>query len=340
MSKIIYLNGNLSSRKSALPDTCESASPSAHSLLSPERYIGPELRQNSICVQGLNTAKQAAKMFLEAIQTFSEYEKYLKSIPESLREIDEKKKGQKTSWFERQKYCIKNGFGRNNSDITAVLAALFSKSGGKTTDYVSIMKYGYLKDRFDWGKRPWITEEEIEKAIEEGSKESADVPEHAVEKKLQELYDSGTRELLLEGNMGNYSMVQPYSGPCCAFSYAYGLSIVNHAPPPHDPMYYWVGNCAHYYDGGVELEKAVNNNAGELCEAMHSDLQNGRPTLVHYGHSKGQHYVTCIGIKEGCDPDNLTLSDFIYYDPAFGKILDWDNCCGQQKDFWGVVAFN
>lgn len=338
MSKIIYLNGNLSSRKSALPDTCESASPSAHSLLSTERYIGPELRQNSSCVQGLNTAKQAAKMFLEAIQTFSEYEKYLKSIPESLWEIDEKKKGKKTSWFERQKYCIKNGFGRNNSDMTAVLAALFSKSGGKTTDYVSIMKYGYLKDRFDWGKRPWITEEEIEKAIEEGSKESADVPEHAVEKKLQELYDSGTREILLEGNMGDYSLVQPYSGPCCAYSYAYGLSIVTRTP--HNPMRYWNGTYASYLDHGVKDYQKANNNAGELCEAMYSDLQNGRPTLVHYGHSEDQHWIACVGIKEGRDPDNLTLSDFMFYDPAKGKILDWDNCYGQQKSFWGVVAFN
>ena len=59
---------------------------------------------------------------------------------------------------------------------------------------------------------------------------------------------------------------------------------------------------------------------------IYSAMQEGHPTMVHYkytdangdGKSDGEHWVVVVGIREGANVNNLSISDLIVIDPAYG----------------------
>ena len=107
------------------------------------------------------------------------------------------------------------------------------------------------------------------------------------------------------------SLKQPYSGPCCAYAYGIGLSIV--LKQNVNPMQFYYDGLAHYDWGRVGAYHSYN--ATEIYNA----LKNGKPTMVHYTYSGGQHWVLIVGIKNGANINNIQYSDFICIDSATGS---------------------
>lgn len=161
-------------------------------------------------------------------------------------------------------------------------------------------------------------------------------------------------------NMGSYSTCQHdyaiknkygKNVGCCATAYAVGLSIVKkHAYYPAD---YWYAEpnkeeTTHFKDGGVgDYIKLTGDNveqryAKEIIANLNvEDISNGKPTMIHYGYSGGQHWVLALGVKPGIDPSNATMSDIIIMDPNTGEICNWDERLGAPNtSMWGIQKFS
>ena len=106
------------------------------------------------------------------------------------------------------------------------------------------------------------------------------------------------------------SLKQPYSGPCCAYAYGIGLSIVLRKNV--DPMQFYRNGLAHYDWGRVGAYRMFN------ASAIYEALRNGKPTMIHYTYPGNQHWVLITGVRNGANPGNLNYSDFICIDSAYG----------------------
>jgi len=107
------------------------------------------------------------------------------------------------------------------------------------------------------------------------------------------------------------SMKQSYSGPCCAYAYAIGLSVL--LKQSFDPFTFYYGGLCHYDKGHVGEYLAFDG------AAIYANLKAGKPTMVHYRFGKGgQHWVVVIGVNSGALIDRLSPGDFIVIDPNYG----------------------
>ena len=121
----------------------------------------------------------------------------------------------------------------------------------------------------------------------------------------------GTRQIKLQHHM-TMSLKQPYSGPCAAYAYGIGLSIVMNRSV--DPMQFYRGGYAHY-DWGRVNDYTYSFSTYDIYNA----LKNGKPTMIHYRYTGGQHWVLIMGIRGGANPNKLAYSDFYCIDSALGR---------------------
>lgn len=122
----------------------------------------------------------------------------------------------------------------------------------------------------------------------------------------------GTSQIKLQHHM-NMSLKQPYSGPCCAYAYAIGLSIVMNTSV--DPFRFYYQGEAHYDWGRVNNYRY----AGTFSTSdIYNALKNGKPTMIHYTYPGNQHWVLIMGIRAGANPNNISYSDFYCIDSATG----------------------
>ena len=121
------------------------------------------------------------------------------------------------------------------------------------------------------------------------------------------------------------SLHQPYSGPCCAYAYGIGLSIIY--KHNFDPMeFYWDKQC-HYTKGHVRSMQRYNHSD------ILSNLERGYPVMVDYYYGvRGEHWVLIIGIRNNYDPNNIEDSDFIAIDSAYGDERMLTDCWYFNRD--------
>ena len=131
----------------------------------------------------------------------------------------------------------------------------------------------------------------------------------------------------------NRSLKQPYSGPCCAYAYGIGLSIVMKRDV--DPMQFYINGLCHYKWGRVGNYTSFN------ASTVYNALKNGKPTMIHYTYPGSQHWVLIMGVRNGADPSNLKYGDFYCIDSATGKEVlltsAWEFTSGTVK---GMKVFN
>jgi len=106
------------------------------------------------------------------------------------------------------------------------------------------------------------------------------------------------------------SLKQPYSGPCCAYAYGIGLSII--LQKNIDPMQFYYGGYAHFDLGHVGGYTAYN------ATTVYDALLGGNPVMLHYTYPNSEHWVLIIGINGGVSTNNIQYRDFIVIDPASG----------------------
>lgn len=147
-------------------------------------------------------------------------------------------------------------------------------------------------------------------------------------------YDMTNNGIRLKHYM-TQSMKQPYSGPCAAYAYGIGLSIV--LKRNIDPMIYYRNNLA-YYDNREARVGAYDRkyDAKKIYEA----LKKGKPTMINYGNSNDQHWVLIMGIYNGVNINNIKYSDFICIDSSTGteKRLT-DAWLFSKSVFYGMKIF-
>ena len=125
-----------------------------------------------------------------------------------------------------------------------------------------------------------------------------------------------TKAITLRHNM-RVGLHQSVSGPCAAYAYAFGLSIVTGgAYNPNDFYYADPGGSvkyAHYTRGHAGSYEPFDRN--KVYEA----LKQGRPTMVHlYAGGGNQHWVLINGVRGGAIAQMLQDSDFTVLDSGYG----------------------
>ena len=115
-------------------------------------------------------------------------------------------------------------------------------------------------------------------------------------------------------------------GGCCAMSYAVGISIITKRDV--NPLSYyrkdWFSPSVYlcYFDDGHIATGEINFNAEEIYDKLRA----GKPTLVHYTYSTGQHWVCITGVRAGVNTSELTYADFTAIDPYYGTERALSKC--------------
>ena len=115
-------------------------------------------------------------------------------------------------------------------------------------------------------------------------------------------------------------------GGCCAMAYAVGISILTKRDV--NPLSYyrkdWYSPNVYlcYFDDG----HMGSYRSGFDAEAIYNNLRAGKPTLVHYLYSTGQHWVCITGVRAGVNTKGLTYADFTALDPYSGKEVALTEC--------------
>ena len=125
-------------------------------------------------------------------------------------------------------------------------------------------------------------------------------------------YDASKTTRIILPHYMTGSLKQPYSGPCAAYAYATGLSIIT--KQSYDPMSFYYNGEAHYTAGHV-MGYEQDFDAAEIYRR----LQQGLPTMVHYEYPDSQHFVLIAGIREGAIPQALEYGDFLIIDSDPGN---------------------
>lgn len=120
-------------------------------------------------------------------------------------------------------------------------------------------------------------------------------------------------------------------GGCCAMSYAVGISIITKKDV--DPLTYYRKDwfspkvyLCYFDDGHVETSEIAFD-----AEQVYSNLRMGKPTLVHYTYSTGQHWVCITGVRAGVNTKDLTYADFTAIDPYYGTERALSTCSMFKK---------
>lgn len=246
---------------------------------------------------------------------------FLDDGPEKLLAVDRSTKSKSINAWDRFTNSLGGGFGVVIGGVSSFWNNLFGKSKNKTGNTVVINPYGYLADRFDWSETT-ASQTNIDTAINEAKKDAkgGESTETAILARLNQLYEkkkkcgvmvkSSTHEgyYTLNG-CDDYIKKQPYSGPCCAFSYAMGLSLIDNKD--YDPWKYWNGNEA--YNMGRCSVQSLD------IQGILEQLKQGKPVLLHCTYDKGQHWVLICGTKN-TDPDTASFDDLLVMDPGNGQV--------------------
>ena len=122
----------------------------------------------------------------------------------------------------------------------------------------------------------------------------------------------------------DYLQKQSGAGPCCAYAYAMGISIIDGKK----------GNDKYkgkdYYNGtgatGMKRLEALKAWSKDSFDTIYKQIKGGKPVIIHYytdskrdSESQNQHWVLAVGIKKDADIKNLTSKDIIILDSATGK---------------------
>ncbi len=195
MSEVVFLQGDRSSMASLL-NKCEQGASMASSIQSASYGLswsaGADGYYGGFCEDAVSMAKEAAVLFEKAYLTLSKCEPYWETVPDNLRKIDAKKKGDKSNWIEREAYLAENSARWFVSGTIGMLSGLFTGKN-KTGEVVYLGPYLYLRDRYEWSNTN-ATEDEIRQAIEEGAKDERNIGiERSIDEKLRELYETKKR---------------------------------------------------------------------------------------------------------------------------------------------------
>lgn len=116
-----------------------------------------------------------------------------------------------------------------------------------------------------------------------------------------------------------YIKRQPYSGPCMAYSFAMGLSIVEHRDV--DPWQYWNTKGYATPDTSKLSDIWIPVNSNTILD----QIKQGKPVLMHMSHSGygGEHWVTVCGTNASSG-ESIAMSNLLFMDPGAGTIRTYD----------------
>lgn len=130
------------------------------------------------------------------------------------------------------------------------------------------------------------------------------------------------------GGAEQYIKRQPYSGPCMAYAFSMGLSIVEGRDV--DPWQYWNSSKGYAEPDTSKLSDYwIPANATTILE----QLKSRKPVLLHVSHSGygGEHWVTVCGTNNP-DSSDVSISDFLFMDPGNGTIRSYDEMAGSYPN--------
>ena len=267
----------------------------------------------------IETVSNGCKTAHSAWLRLGNISKYLDEGPERLLAVDRNKKRKHVNKWDRLASNVSGGFIAVTGGISILWNNLFGKNKNKTGSTVDLNPYGYLADRFDWSET-YATQEDIDREIEKAKKDTAagQSTEDAIIARLNALYEKNQKcgkmvrstehegYHVLEGCY-DYIMDQQYSGPCCAFSYAIGRSILE--GKKHDPWKHWNGSSA----CDMSFESMSLDS-----KAILEQLIDGKPVLMHGYYNGSEHWVLICGTRNA-DPETISFDDFLVSDPWPGK---------------------
>ena len=105
---------------------------------------------------------------------------------------------------------------------------------------------------------------------------------------------------------------------CMAMAYTVGLSALGVGE--YNPTAFFAGQC-YTTKGHINYPSSPFD-----ATSIYNNLKAGKPALVHYIWSGGQHWVCVIGIRAGAPINNLQPSDFIVIDPSGGAEKMLSSC--------------
>jgi len=294
--------------------------------ISMAKYESPAGRQSLFNAGFAETAGGLYGNIEEVLGKLKELRSILDSGPDALVDVDKAQKNEITNWWTRSSYWLSSIFfgDTNPGDNTVVVGPVKYQYTGPYADIVN---------SYDWDQTT-ATKEEIEETVRLAliaGMESGDISGE-LRRKLQKLHDEKiitepnklTHKMsgsLRQGDYSAYTHPYGYNAGCCAMSYAIAVSIVTQKDV--DPTKYWRngpwGYQTYYDDNAADW-------VGFDVNKIHSALQEGKPTMVHYkyadsngdGKSDGEHWVVVVGIREGANVNNLSMSDLLVIDPAYG----------------------
>ena len=127
--------------------------------------------------------------------------------------------------------------------------------------------------------------------------------------------------LTIPWNYINQCGHQATSGPCQAYCWAYCRIILDNKP--HQYTEYWLassGLAKAASAAGYKVNDRLSSEK-EFLKAIYNEINKGRPPVITVkGSGSNLHYVTCIGYRTGCNPNNLSTSDIAILNPANAAI--------------------
>lgn len=278
----------------------------------------------------IETVSNGCKTAHSAWLRLGNISKYLDYGPERLLAVDRNTRSKYTNVWDRFVGGVSGGLISITGGISTLWNNLFGKNKNKTGSSVVLNPYGYLADRFDWGET-YTTQEDIDREIEEAKKDTAagKSAEEAIIARLNTLYEKNKKcgkmvrstehegYHVLEGCY-DYVIDQGKSGPCCACSYAMGISILDEKEYKYEDFYHkhydsrtgeWV-----WYADNMTRRRNLQLSPAAILE----QLSGGKPVLMHGHYNGSEHWVLICGTRNA-DPETVSFDDFLVSDPWPGK---------------------
>lgn len=117
-------------------------------------------------------------------------------------------------------------------------------------------------------------------------------------------------------NQRYYENMNSTQGMCVAVSEVILLAIYHNQHI--DPMSIWGTGGRQISNNTTTIKTKGLSNSQVLSEVYNQLANKNTPVMVRIGGDKG-HSVVAIGIREGCDPNNLSYSDILVIDPSAGR---------------------
>lgn len=144
------------------------------------------------------------------------------------------------------------------------------------------------------------------------------------------------------------------NGGCTATAWCMGLKMLYGGDyDPRSTQYWTNGSGATWKDPYGSVSENVSDPNGMWGEingrliTAYQELQDGRPAVFYGYHNwsdspnseKSYHAVTIVGLKEGTDPNNLTMNDFLVVDPWGGEVKSLAECRYIGLDNVSVITY-